>query len=554
MQQNEVDIKEAVPATMINYDLVSGASNAITRRRREFTSQAQLTYQYDNNDEIEFQIGSSTDMMDLKDTYLRFELRTTGEYDTGENDFLRYLDDGGAYNLFRRIEVTDRSSRQIDSWERHDQLANILSFIYMSPDHINRNEWVSGDSQDKYPYPPRATFCPLTGTVTMGTNTVTGVGTLFTDELYPSAPVRVTDSTTGELLYEGKVLSITSDTVVTVTPAVPSPIAAASTMSTASLSNDIRVTSPANTSLTQSGIVVNMRLQLGFFKIREYLPLFLMEGLIIKFYLREPRFALNLRPAEFTPGGLTANKSVDYSIVNPRMVTWLTVPSATVKGMYQQKFAAGTLHYLFPGYYHQSRAEDGNILSEQSLNLTCPKSSLRRIFFVVQNERTRASTNSANLNTDVYTYPNKTFIDGNIINYQFRIGGYEYPPERVDTSDAAMTEAFQQLLTTFGLHNDPASEIRIDPQKWARINPNSNDGTCDQSHKVIFSVSLSTLTDDPMAGLRTKGVGTDPNIIVNLQFSGQNLVDSNPSTRYFDFYFEYAKIMTLSADGILLLD
>jgi hypothetical protein len=118
-----------------------------------------------------------------------------------------------------------------------------------------------------------------------------------------------------------------------------------------------------------------------------------------------------------------------------------------------------------------------------------------------------------------------------------------------------MTEAMIELQRAYGLHNNINSEIGIKWDKWIKNNQNSNVvGECDQSHKAIFATTFANLENDPMSGLRTRGIGTDPHIVCVMNAENNHLVNGVASNRYFDFYFEFTKILTLGVNGIQVLD
>jgi hypothetical protein len=579
MASNVVKFADVFPRTMVHSKLASSAAFISKSVQYEYLPVAQTDYSYEGNDEIEFHVSSDRDFISLRNTILRLDLTCIGTKtlflgqgttDSGAyNDVKRHIEEGGIANLFRRIEITDRAGRQIDLIENYDRLSNILTNVYWSADHANYQEWMSGDS--KYPTLDHdGAWCALTEKFKQ----VVGLPDVFESvtQAYDLRQyvnngddvriVRTSDNSHDE--YEVFHMSFVREIEANSNfynrfRCTSSPTA------TGNVTDDrfyIQVrprgsrnhaATPDATTLDTPGITLNMRLNTGFFSIKEDMPLFLLDGLRIKFTLREPRFAFNLSP-EYTHNKFNVGKTLDYKIATPRLVAQLKTPSEEVRASYMSNFTAGKLNYAFPAYHVQMRQESGDEENSLQLDIPVAKSSVRRVFFVIQNERSRGATDSADRYTDVYTYPSKTYIDAGLSSYQFKIGGVDYPNRRVDVSDIQMSEAMFQLQKTFNVHNNAAAIVRIEPHNWFKVNENSDDGTCNEAHKAIFSTTFATIPNDPMTGLKTNGQGTDSHVIADLRFDRAHKVAGNTSTRYFDFYFEYTKVLHIGSDGIVVLD
>jgi hypothetical protein len=542
MQQNLVTFQDVIPFSMTHRGLASGAAHSADKVKREFLPTNQSAYSFSGNDEIEFHISGVKEMLIPSEVYFRCELTVDAYSNLGTSTVDPHveLEEGGIANLFRRIEITDRANRQIDVIDGYDRLSNIMSNIYMSPDHVDQNEWQSGDSKKNGVQDPFASghFSAAPHLVSVATTGVATFGGTIQDVLPIGAQV-IFYNANNRVVHRAYTIAHDGgdDAIVTVSPA-PSVVL---TSVRARLESN-----PRSVAAQTDGVTLNMRLDMGFFNISEDIPLFLLDGLIVKFFLREPRFALT--------GGLEgADKSLDYTINVPRMVCSLRTPSATVRARYLELFSSGMLNYTFPAYQTVSRQESGGS-ADIELDLPISKSSVRRVIFTVQNTLARGSTSSNDKHTDVYSYPSKTFIDGLLTSYQFKIGGKDYPQVRVNTDDILMTDAMNELQRAYNVHNNLNSKMRISFTDWGKFGLAPSTGAPSESRKALFSTSFATLENDPMSGLKTNGRGSDPHVICRLEASGAYMVNSVQASRYFDFYFEYTKILHLSANGIQVLD
>jgi hypothetical protein len=277
-----------------------------------------------------------------------------------------------------------------------------------------------------------------------------------------------------------------------------------------------------------------------------------MDGLILKMFLREPRYAIK-------NGQITSTThTTDYVITVPRLVTSLRTPSQEVRSQYLQLYSEGNLNYVFPSYHHIGRQESGQASANIELDLPIAKSSVRRVVFTCQDVFARGNVSDINLQYSTRGTSSKRYIDGRMDSYQFTVGGVDYPPLAVDVSDRLQTEAQMELMRAFNLHGNVNSQLRTKAM-FIKNKFAFKRGVYDQSDKSIYATTFSTLENDPMSGLKTKGAGTDNHIIVKIDLEDNlEYVDAadNPiaSSRYFDFWFEYTKILHVSADGIQALD
>lgn len=563
---NVLKFQDAVPAQFAQSPLATAAGHVSMYRKREFLPvNSGLIYQIGSSEEIEFSVGSTTDFMVPQDTYLQFDLVVSKTLDGTENDKLARLEEGGAHNLFRKMEQTDRSGRNICTIDRYDVWSNIMKQIYESPIHTKQNEYMSGDQLYNEPADPlfgqELRYCLLSasGSTTAGDPTVSGL--TYTDNVDAAIgdKVRLVITSTNQIVHEGTITASTGSAI----DIYPAPgFSESGTISVLVTERTPAATATGNYTGTAAAFVnesganayrINIRLMGGIFDLKQDFPLFLLDGFKIKLYLQRAFAAFNLISPEVT-GSLSASKTCSYKIVNPRLFTGLRTPSSSVREQYFKLFNQGELNYAYNNYFTTRLDVDGTATSSD-LNIKVSKSSVRKCFFVCRNQRAIQQTNSTNLLTDSYIYPSKTFIDAGLSSYQFKVGGREYPPRRVEVTDKMMTEVLAQLQLTFGIHDMSPSQMRLMASKWIKQNQNSNAvGECDQSHKAIFSIPFDTVNNDGMTGLQTKGQGTDSQIVCELRFNSAHDVNGTSSKRYFEFFYEYFTVLHLSPEGIIILD
>ena len=534
--------------------LSTSAPFVVSMVKREILPISQVDYEYDINDIMEFRISSREQF--LHKMWLQCKIYITG-------DLYQSFEEGGLTQLFRRVEIQDISGRQLDLLEDFDLLQNLKCNLRCSEDSIAHRKWSSGDGpskpwvDDSWEVAEEATGLNIT--TLLNDPTLVYSGAVFTDSLLKGQPLRIRDSATDEIIWQGRAVSNTATVIQTDTPWAPAALTGLGGYILEKARRSPRFEAASGLAVDGlSGYELVMDIDFSFFKLPEDMPLFLFDGLVLRFHLNQPRFALNnvAQDVRAEEGDLSTSKVSNYKIVKPRMVALFRKASAEIMTDYRQMFSGRGIDYMFPSFHIITRQESGNEASNYSFDLPISKASVRRVMFVVQNILSKGSTNGADEFTDVYSYPSKTYVDGNITSYQFQVGGVNYPQLEVKTDDAMMTQAFTELQRTLGIQQNPMHEFRFGMEDWCKLNQSSNvRGDFSSSKKAIFSTTFSTVDSDMMTGVRTKGRGTDNHIICDVTLDGTHLVNAASSTRYFTFVFEYAKILRLTArQGVLTLE
>jgi len=558
-----IDLRPQKPIGLVhNNVMTTSAPYVVSSIKREIYPTSQVDYAPDTNNILEFRL-SSVDMF-LKEAWLQFDLAVS----SGDN-FISF-EEGGASQLFNRVELLDISGRQLHVLEQFDLERNLMSNLKMKKSMVENKYWSMGDGPDKpwmddeweiFPFGTTNISTTLGSSDltlrTAGTSTDVGNPTPY---LCVGLPIRLVTKSNNKVSYIGHVMdigSVTNDGTNTSAIVVVYPPIHFNTASQSTFRVEVGRKSPRFEVATPgASYEVVLPLDFSIFAINEDLPLFLFDGLIVRFTLQPSYYAFNNLNMDYRFSALTTTKTSSYSMDNTRLVAIMRKGSAEIMADYRAMYTGPGIDYVFPAYHIINRQENGSEANSYNFDLPISKASVRRVIFVVQNALSKSSTNGSSRQTDVYSYPNKTYIDGKITSFQFQVGGVNYPQLEVNTDDDIMTQAFEELKRTMGIRQNPLVEFRFDMGKWSKKNRSYQDTPeSNMSTKAIFGTTFSTVDYDMMTGIRTKGRGTDNHIICDITLSGTHQVGSASSTRYFTFLFEYAKVLRLNArSGVITLE
>ncbi len=553
-----IDLRPQKPIGLVhNNVMTTSAPFVVSSIKREIYPTAQVNYTPTTNNILEFRL-SSADMF-LKEAWLQFDLGVTS------NDKWVSFEEGGASQLFSRVELLDISGRQLHVMEQFDLERNLASNLKMKKSTIENKMWSQGDGPDKPWIDGEWEVTSLAATninAAADSSLLTfahGANDTKTADLCVGLPIRLRNKTNNQIDYHGYIMDSVDSGNNTEVRAYP-PIHFALTNNTTYVA-DIGRKSPRYELATPSkNYEVVMPLDFSIFSLNEDIPLFLFDGLMLRFTLQPAYYAFNTINIDYSFTALSNSKTLSYSMDNVRLVAIMRKGSAEIMADYRAMYTGPGIDYVFPAYHVINRQENGNEANAYNFDLPISKASVRRVLFVVQNALSKSSTNSADNREDVYSYPNKTYIDGKISSYQFQVGGINYPQLEVNTDDDVMTQAFEELKRAMGVRQNPLVEFRFGFEKWSKKNLNNLvTPTSTESKKAIFGTTFSTVDYDMMTGIRTKGRGTDNHIICDITLSGTHQMSVNSSnvasTRYFTFLFEYAKVLRLNVrSGVITLE
>jgi len=210
-----------------------------------------------------------------------------------------------------------------------------------------------------------------------------------------------------------------------------------------------------------------LKVPLGFFNMREYVPLMLIkQGLQLIIELDRPQFAVNSH-------AVTTSTVTNYTISNVRYVAQMVTAEESVMNIYRQRFDNEGLHYTFESFRHKrktiAQATDGSVSLSQQFSLR----SARAVYSIIQSSILSHSASDASLN-----YPSiSTFLRTGLTEYQYRSGSEEYPnhvvklktrPDGTNATNTKMSfgDAFSQLMLATNQYNSKLHQVRFLPYQW----------------------------------------------------------------------------------------
>jgi hypothetical protein len=151
MSTERVVIKPVVPPEFINKPLSSSSKHILRNRFEEITPLTSATeYSYNGNSRLEFLINSSADFVDFQNSYLRFDLTTTMEFDVDaaaspNPDATRALATGGAHSIFREIRIESSNGVILNRIDRYNKFYAMYSTGF-DQDYVENVGAYYGDS------------------------------------------------------------------------------------------------------------------------------------------------------------------------------------------------------------------------------------------------------------------------------------------------------------------------------------------------------------------------------------------------------------------------
>ena len=144
MSNVNVMVGEVLPSEFMPTAPVSSSNFVVSRRMREYTTDAQTSFSFNGTDTIRFIINSPDSFLDGRNSWLQFKLYGAFTADGGlaNNDMeklTRYLSTGGGHSLFRRLRIS-LSNGTIISDHDYSSLYSIIRQYTMSQNHLEYNE------------------------------------------------------------------------------------------------------------------------------------------------------------------------------------------------------------------------------------------------------------------------------------------------------------------------------------------------------------------------------------------------------------------------------
>lgn len=556
MAQEVVSFGDIVPDQLKVKPLVTGAGRVARKTRREFLPVSGSIFSPSSTPYVEFHLSSAKDFLIPSEVYLRFEMWGTIVNDASLA-YQTYLTENGVHSCFERLELSDRAGRTIESIQHYDHVSKIVSCAYEDKESKHQSGWAEGrlpgvtGSPYYFEYPPKNSMIEEVGLGANVGDTLTLSSGLpgFTGKVLSGALLRIGNQSTA---FFAVVQSVSSNTVCTLIDA-PYNAPANSVVSIVHTSNELPVyVDPLNPKTRE----FTMRIKTGIFEMKEDLPLFLMDGLQVRLYFNQAFKAL-VTPNTFPAAGTSWTAS--YSMKNMRMIAHLRTPSSEVRSQYLSMFENGMLNYGYLSYYTSKKSISGSLLNAE-LDLPVSKSSLKKVFMVMQSDIEESPDISGGAQEN-FSISNSSYryLDGYLSQYQFKIGSSDYPNQPIDISSIYGTDAYNDFLVACVRHGDKVTSPGIGFEDWVAVNRSFNiTSKPTQSYNRIYATRFDTVEDDILSGIKTRGPGADDHIVARLKFSdtmqynlGAGDVTSN---RYVYFVFEHSRVLHVSSGGILSLD
>lgn len=144
MSNVNVLVGETLPSEFMPTAPVSTSNFVVSRRMREYTTDAQTSFTFNGTDTIRFILNSPDSFLDGRNSWLQFKLFGTfiGDGGLANNDMeklSRFLSVGGGHCLFRRLRIS-LSNGTIISDHDYSSLYSIIRQYTMSQNHLEYNE------------------------------------------------------------------------------------------------------------------------------------------------------------------------------------------------------------------------------------------------------------------------------------------------------------------------------------------------------------------------------------------------------------------------------
>lgn len=218
------------------------------------------------------------------------------------------------------------------------------------------------------------------------------------------------------------------------------------------------------------------RLPVGCLSFLKYFPLPYIQDIApleIEFEFIDPRLALVLRD----PLSAVATNKFGYQISRPRFVVSLVEPSNKVREMHDMLYSGNGLWFPFVDYRHFQNQIAANS-TDDTFTFQTNISSARHIISVIT---AKSNDDAATVATQAVK-SQSTFYRSQLNYFRFQSGSLQFPDYgNVQCGDAFASEAWAQLMLSFGMKENTVHKSRIYPWEWQSVN----------SEKFIISTSLA---------------------------------------------------------------
>lgn len=413
---------------------------------------------------ITFNISSPNEIFIGSESYMRFTLQRTTS--SAALDGYLSFDEGGAHSIIRRIEVNAVSlGVQIGKSDEYHRKYCIDSKIKQSPEQVEQFGHLYGDAV--FPFETERisgghTWTSLqqgVGTLELSVaGVLTGTATFFTQQCKVGDMVRVVQATTG-LVAEGRVLSITSNTVLTINWAGKE-FAAATTVAAYVLHSHVNKASRVLPSYSDPAVGREYCIQLNNSALLQNLPLLVMRGgITVTIHLELPQNCLVIENYNSTTHTAVVASDMGYQIKTPVFMAMMVTPHQDIRDEYiaQYNSKEGLLYYVPQYRYVRSTSSNTDALSNSSVQHGIGARGCRRFYAVQQDADLCNGTSSLSWRHRKLS----TFHRYGLTGFYVQAGALLMPQRAVKCDEYGSREAYQQLLQVA-----QTSKVRFTPTEW----------------------------------------------------------------------------------------
>jgi len=552
-----LNIQAKLPERSIVDPILSAERSVLTSRNAEIPSQINGDYSYSTNSRIEFDINSPSEFIDFANSYLRFDVKSTGLDLEGADCSAKYLPEGGVHSFFREVRLETQSGVLIDRIQRYNKFYSMMSGIFHSKDYVDSHLQSSGDSIDydeksvglsNYKSASGSAFA-YDATGGASEQLVTGTASMFICEVDVGDIVAFIDDDGAS--YTGEVSAITSATTMNV-------LGLGTADFTANKMYIVKKDggySPARKRIPNtSNAQVTCKLMLPFFQLQNWYPLFLVRsGLRLIIELERPELVL-VAPKNTIATGYSG---ASYILSKMNFVAPFILPNDVLREAYLQMFKQSGISFSMLGYEHRLNNISSGNTGVQNLRLNVNARSVRHLLSFCQNIRAETVTQGAvNSGKSTYTCDGMSQrIKAGVSEWQVEIGSHRFPQSSPLTISPDNSELLTELEKTMKIYDVEVGH-RWQPHEFVDVAvpykefEQGTSGGEAQATKVIFTADFSR-DASPWSGMDATlhSINVQPNISTNYQLSDFDGSNPTNSELYWHSFIGHDKIVTLSEAG-----
>lgn len=481
-------VGEALPNEFMPTMPVSSSNFVVSRRYREYTTDAQTTFTFNGTDTIRFIINSPDSFLDGRNSWIQFKLFGGFTADGGLNNIdaeklSRYLETGGGHSLFRRLRISLSNGTIISDYD-YSTLYAIIRTYTMSQNHLQFSEAsqsFDGLASDIYEYGTNSSKVLMTQPFTLAQTAAATLGALGGGvQVLTIANAGVNLRVGDEIIISSNV-QIAADVPSTIYAKVVSIAAAGGTCSIAPREDygarvagnirEIQVLrrgdltprfrgAQGTADTDANSVLIKIKLLSDFLNNVKYIPLPFLRNLQIELTLnRDAHCVVFSKPATGTP-------DFRWSITNPVFVANLITPSEKLMNLFVEEYNSENGIVMKWIDYQSNKRTLTNRAQNESMVIPCNCHSALGILAVQRLPESEA------VNADTWVNDtNGTFVKHLVDTYQFQIGSEYYPfGAPVKCHGVHNGNAFTHLIASLDNHGAKYESTSVVPNEFYSVN------------------------------------------------------------------------------------